>query len=65
MESHVQQVLPRVCKQHNAEIEEYTIGPSTQVYQGVARHEWLIEWNRAPADVKRFARDLGRRPHAG
>ena len=58
MESHVQQVLPRVCKQHDAVIEEYTIGPSTQVVQGIGRHEWLIEWNRAPADVKRFARDL-------
>ena len=52
MESHVQRVLPRVCDQYNAEIEEYTMGPSTQVRQGVARHEWLIEWNRAPLDLK-------------
>ena len=58
MESHVQQVLPRICKQHNAEIEEYTIGPSTQVHQGVARHEWFIEWNRVPSDLEGFAREL-------
>jgi len=58
MEPHVQQVLPRVCDKYNAEIEEYTIGPSTQVRQGVARHEWLIEWNRAPLDLKGFTRDL-------
>ena len=58
MESHVQEVLPRVCEQYNAEIEEYTMGPSIKVHQGIARHEWLIEWNRVPADLEGFARDL-------
>ena len=42
MESHVQQVLPRICKQHNAEIEEYTIGPSTQVHQGLLGMSGLL-----------------------
>lgn len=50
--------IAKTCKQHNAELLEYTAGP---VYMEGGRsgcHEWVVEFLKEPADIEAFKYSL-------
>lgn len=46
------------CQQTNAEVSEYTAAPVYMNDDAKCRHQWLIEFNKEPADLQEFARLL-------
>ena len=46
------------CQQTQAEVSEYTAAPVYMDGNAKCRHQWLIEFNKAPADIQEFARLL-------
>lgn len=53
-----EQGLSYACHQTGAEVLEYTAAPVFMDSNGKCRHQWLIEFNREPEDMKLFARLL-------
>ena len=53
-----EQGLQYACQQTGAEVQEYTAAPVFMDEHGKCRHQWLIEFNRPPQDLGRFARLL-------
>jgi hypothetical protein len=53
-----EQGLAYACQQTGAEVKEYTAAPVFMDDKGKCRHQWLIEFAKAPADVKEFERLL-------
>jgi len=52
----VEEALLSVCKQEDVAVVEFTVAPQINPPEGgVAYHEWLIEFDRAPADLTSFA----------
>ena len=43
------------CQQTQAEVSEYTAAPVYMDGNAKCRHQWLIEFNKAPADIQEFA----------
>ena len=56
-----EQGLHYACQQTGAEVSEYTAAPVFMDEHGKCRHQWLIEWRVAPADLSLFARLLDER----
>lgn len=52
--------ISRACAATCAGIANYTAGPSFATRGNRGYHEWLIEWERMPADVEQFAELLDR-----
>jgi hypothetical protein len=50
--------LARACSELQAVIREYTVAPVYFEQGKSGGHEWIIEFERAPADLHRFARRL-------
>ena len=50
--------LQEACKQTGAVVREYTAAPVFMGADGRCRHQWVIEFDRAPQDVAAFARVL-------
>jgi len=50
--------LEVACKATDAEVREYTAAPVFMDEHGQCRHQWLIEFNREPADLDAFAHRL-------
>lgn len=50
--------LERACHETGADVCEYTAAPVFMDANGKCRHQWLIEFARAPEDVQQFARIL-------
>ena len=50
-----EQGLQYACQQTGAEVLEYTAAPVFMDQNGKCRHQWLIEFNRRPQDLERFA----------
>ncbi|MCQ2223432.1 MAG: GH3 auxin-responsive promoter family protein [Bacteroidaceae bacterium] len=50
--------LKRACQETGAEVLEYTAAPVFMDDKGKCRHQWLIEFSRAPQDLQQFARIL-------
>jgi hypothetical protein len=46
------------CQQTHAEVSEYTAAPVYMDGNAKCRHQWLIEFNKEPADIQEFARLL-------
>ena len=46
------------CQQTQAEVSEYTAAPVYMDGNAKCRHQWLIEFNKEPADIQEFARLL-------
>ncbi len=46
------------CENNNAQIHEYTAAPIYQKGTEAGAHEWLIEFEKQPEDLERFANDL-------
>jgi len=53
--------LAYACEQTGAEVSEYTAAPVFMDERAKCRHQWLIEFAKAPQDVQRFASLLDKR----
>ena len=47
--------LAYACQQTGAEVLEYTAAPVFMDSNAKCRHQWLIEFSKAPADLQQFA----------
>ncbi len=61
MVSNTDKALEYCCAQTGSEIKEYTVAPKFMEQRERGRHEWLIEFSKAPSDVDAFAENLDRR----
>jgi hypothetical protein len=50
--------LAEACRQTGAQVLEYTAAPFFMDGEGKCRHQWLIEFAKAPEDISQFARIL-------
>ena len=50
--------LAEACKQTGAQVLEYTAAPVFMDGDGKCRHQWLVEFAKAPEDVNMFAKIL-------
>ena len=53
--------LAYACEQTGAEIKEYTAAPVYMDSKAKCRHQWLIEFAKAPNDLKKFTNILDKR----
>lgn len=53
--------LAYACEQTGAEIKEYTAAPVYMDSKAKCRHQWLIEFAKAPNDLEKFANILDKR----
>ena len=58
MVDNAEQGLKAACKATGAEVREYTAAPVFMDSAGKCRHQWLIEFAQAPADLRLFAHTL-------
>lgn len=58
MEENAERAIAEVCSQTGASIVNYTVAPVYAKGNRKGRHQWLIEWDIAPADKKDFAMRL-------
>ena len=58
MEENAEQALAETCARHNAEIANYTAAPVYASDKKRGRHQWIVEWSKAPSDMSAFAADL-------
>ena len=56
-----EQGLAFACEQTGAEVLEYTAAPVFMDANAKCRHQWLIEFAKAPADLQQFATLLDQR----
>ena len=54
MVSNTDKALAQTCQEMNAIATEYTVAPVFLSKQGKGGHEWLIEFEKAPSDIKAF-----------
>lgn len=52
--------IERACRQTGAAVANYTVAPVYATATTKGRHEWLIEFDRRPADMEAFADLLDR-----
>jgi hypothetical protein len=52
----VEQSLLKAAREENIRITEFTVAPMIQQGEGKSYHEWFIEFENEPQDVKSFAR---------
>lgn len=55
-----ERALETACRETGAVVSEYTAGPVYMENGSKGRHEWLVEFERPPADETRFAEVLDR-----
>lgn len=60
MVDNAEQGLRMACEQTGAEVEEYTAAPVFMDADGKCRHQWVIEFRKAPANTEEFADILDR-----
>jgi len=56
----VEMALKNTLAQCDARVSEFTVAPQTTPKKGLPFHEWLIEFDREPADMTSFAQTLDR-----
>ena len=54
----VEQALLQAAKEMNVSVIEFTVAPYIQQGAGKSYHEWLIEFEKAPADMEQFSQKL-------
>jgi hypothetical protein len=52
--------IQMACEQTGAEVHGYTAAPLFMLDKAKGRHQWLIEFEKAPASIERFAEILDR-----
>lgn len=60
MVDNAEQGLAIACRQTGAEVEEYTAAPVFMDADGHCRHQWVIEFRKAPESTEEFADILDR-----
>jgi hypothetical protein len=50
--------IAKTCAKFDAAVANYTVAPVFAEGGNHGRHQWLIEWNRQPADISAFAEAL-------
>ena len=58
MVDNAEQGLKQACQATGAEVSEYTAAPVFMDAEGKCRHQWIIEFRRAPQDLEAFATAL-------
>ena len=58
MVDNAEQGLKAACEATGAEVSEYTAAPVFMDAEGKCRHQWVIEFRRAPQDLTAFAQHL-------
>ena len=58
MVDNAEQGLKQACQATGAEVSEYTAAPVFMDAEGKCRHQWIIEFRRAPQDLEAFATTL-------
>lgn len=58
MEDNAERAIALACHRHNANILNYTAAPVYAQKNKKGRHQWLIEWEKAPEDIKAFIATL-------
>ena len=58
MVANTDEALSRACQATGAQVSDYTAAPHFFLEQGKGRHDWLIEFSRAPEDTALFAQIL-------
>jgi len=53
-----EQALAYACEKTGARVHEYTAAPIYMEIKGKGGHEWLIEFDKAPASIDTFAQEL-------
>jgi hypothetical protein len=54
----VERAMAEICRKHLASTVEFTVAPMVTPAEGLPFHEWLVEFDRSPADMNQFALDL-------
>lgn len=54
MENNAETALAEACRLTGASIHDYTVAPVYAHGRDKGRHQWLIEWKKAPASVGEF-----------
>lgn len=54
----VEYAIMNAAKDHGAHITEFTIAPAIQVAEGLPYHEWFVEFEAQPADMRAFAQSV-------
>lgn len=58
MVGNTDRAVTEVCEKHNVLLENYTAGPIFMNEHGKGGHEWIIEFQKDPVDITKFATDL-------
>ncbi len=58
MQDNAEHGMAEACAVHNAVVANYTVAPVFASGKKRGRHQWLVEWEKEPADVKAFAQTL-------
>lgn len=58
MEDNAERGIAEACHKLGANIRNYTAAPVYAKRGKKGRHQWLIEWDKEPADIKEFAKTL-------
>ncbi|HHH50036.1 MAG TPA: GH3 auxin-responsive promoter family protein, partial [Saprospiraceae bacterium] len=58
MISNTDKALAITCRQLNAAVADYTVAPIYFSKSGKGGHEWLVEFDRLPKDLEKFAKVL-------
>ncbi|MCH5242628.1 MAG: GH3 auxin-responsive promoter family protein [Muribaculaceae bacterium] len=54
MEDNAERAIAAACHIHNSNILNYTAAPVYAKRNKKGRHQWLIEWDKQPSDIKAF-----------
>lgn len=60
MVANADKALARTCVQTGAKVKEYTVAPLFLLDRAKGRHQWFIEFEKAPASIAAFAALLDR-----
>ncbi len=58
MEYNANAAMAKACREMECEMRNYTVAPVYTCDGRRGRHQWLIEWDQAPADIEAFAKAL-------
>lgn len=58
MVSNTEQAIATICQQFDCAVRDYTVAPVYLSSTTKGRHQWVIEWEKAPTDTEAFAQSL-------
>lgn len=58
MEDNAEKGLAAACVRNDCSVSDYTVAPVFADRGHRGRHQWIVEWDRAPQDLQAFACDL-------